>query len=414
MIAADSREDQDVRGVPPPAFALLYMAWGLCSGFLTIALSYQLAHAGVSVAAIAGLVGLFLFPQSAKVLIGPIIDVSLTVKHWYWLATFATLASLAGIAATPLVPASMPLLSALALLLGIATAVSATATTALMAQTNPISERGAVSGWQQAGQLGGQGLGGGAGLWLAQHGAGIQGAALLIAAIILFAALPLRRVRLPVRAAGLKLSAQFRALGRTLLDIVRTRKGGLALMLSMTPVGLAASANLWSAVAGDWNASADLVALTTGALGGVASIPGALIGGYLADRYPRRAVFIGCGFVSTIGLIVMALAPHTPGWFGTMVLINAMLTGAAWAAVGAVCFECLGGVGAATLGATFSSAANLPVPVVTMIVGRVQTAHGSTAMLLAEAGIGIVSLSLMCAVMLVWRQAPVANPQPAR
>ena len=400
------------RGVRPPAFALLYMAWGLCSGFLTIALGYELAQAGVSVAAIAGLVGLFLFPQSAKLLIGPVIDVSLTVKRWYWLATFATLAALAGIAFTPLVPASMPLLSALSLLLGIATAVSATATTALMAQTNPISERGAVSGWQQAGQLGGQGLGGGAGLWLAQHGAGIEGAALLMAAIILVAALPLRRVRLPVRAAGLKLGTQFRALGRTLLEIVRTRKGSLALMLSMTPVGLAASANLWSAVADDWGASADLVALTTGALGGVASIPGALVGGYLADRYPRRAVFIGCGFVSTIGLLVMALAPHTPGWFGTMVLVNAMLTGAAWAAVGAVCFECLGSVGAATMGAAFSSAANLPVPVVTMIVGAVQTRYGSTTMLLAEAGIGIASLALACGVIWLSRPAPGINPHP--
>ena len=38
------------------------------------------------IAAIAGLVGLFLFPQSAKLLIGPVIDVSLTVKRWYWLA----------------------------------------------------------------------------------------------------------------------------------------------------------------------------------------------------------------------------------------------------------------------------------------------------------------------------------------
>jgi MFS family permease len=206
---------------------------------------------------------------------------------------------------------------------------------------------------------------------------------------------------------------QFRALGRTLLEIIRTRKGALALMLSMTPVALAASANLWSAVADDWGASADLVALTTGALGGIASIPGALIGGYLADRYPRRAVFIGCGFVSTIGLLVMALAPHTPGWFGTMVLVNAMLTGAAWAAVGAVCFECLGGVGAATLGATFSSAANLPVPVVTMIVGAVQTRYGSTTMLLAEAGIGIVSLTVVCGVIWLWRPTPAAIPHPA-
>mgnify|MGYP000650280949 CR=1 FL=1 len=130
------------RGVRPPAFALLYMAWGLCSGFLTIALGYELAQAGVSVAAIAGLVGLFLFPQSAKLLIGPVIDVSLTVKRWYWLATFATLAGLAGIAFTPLVPASMPLLSALSLLLGIAN-VSANDGAAVLAE----GQAGSVAAW---------------------------------------------------------------------------------------------------------------------------------------------------------------------------------------------------------------------------------------------------------------------------
>lgn len=403
--------DTTVRGVRPPAFALLYMAWGLCSGFLTIAMGYGLAQAGVSVAAIAGLVGLFLFPQSAKLVIGPIVDVSLTIPRWYWLSTLATLAALAGIAVTPLTTAALPLLSALCLTLGIGTAVSATAVTAMMAQTNTLAERGAVSGWQQAGQLGGQGIGGGAGLWLAQHGAGIAGAALLMAVVILLAALPMRRVALPPRPPGLKLAPQFRALGRTLLGFVRTRQVVLAILLSLTPVGLAASANLWGAVADDWGASADLVALTTGALGGVASIPGALLGGYLADRYPRRAVFFATGAVSIIGLVVMALAPHTPGWFGAMVLVNAALTGAVWAAIGAVCFECLGGAGAATLGATLSSTANLPVPVVTMIVGGVQSRSGSTAMLLTEAGLGVAGLLVMGLVVALWR--PAANPHPA-
>jgi MFS family permease len=282
-----------------------------------------------------------------------------------------------------------------------------------MAQTNSLDERGAVAGWLQAGQLGGQGIGGGAGLWLAQHGGGDVGAAILMATITLLCAVPLRRVRLPHRVPGTPLAVQFRSLGRALRDTLRTRRGTLAMLLALVPAGLAASANLWGAVAGDWNASADLVALTTGALGGVVSIPGALIGGYLCDRFSRPAVFVGCGFGSAAGLIVMALAPHTPAWFGAMVLINAMLTGMAWASQAAVIFDCLGLAGAATLGAVYSSASNLPVPVVTMIVGKVQTAHGSTAMLLTEAGLAVVSLSAMIVLMSLWRAAPTANPQPA-
>ncbi|MGL4543429.1 MAG: hypothetical protein ACRCUI_13035 [Polymorphobacter sp.] len=68
-----------------------------------------------------------------------------------------------------------------------------------------------------------------AGLWLAQRGAGIKDAALLASINILVAALPLRHVQLPVRQAGLRLSTQFRALGRALLGIVRMRKGAPAI-----------------------------------------------------------------------------------------------------------------------------------------------------------------------------------------
>ena len=39
----------------------------------------------------------------------------------------------------------------------------------LMAHATPHDQKGRVGGWFQAGNLGGQGLGGGLGLWLAQY-----------------------------------------------------------------------------------------------------------------------------------------------------------------------------------------------------------------------------------------------------
>jgi MFS family permease len=66
------------------------------------------------------------------------------------------------------------------------------------------------------------------------------------------------------------------------------------------------------AVAGDWHASADVVATVTGALAGIASIPGCITSGYLCDRFPRRTVFMYCALAGAVAEGLVTLAPHTP------------------------------------------------------------------------------------------------------
>ena len=71
--------------------------------------------------------------------------------------------------------------------------------------------------------------------------------------------------------------------GRTLLavlkdlwDVARTRMGFLALLICFLPIGSGAASNLWSAVADDWHASANTVALATGVFNGIVSAIGML------------------------------------------------------------------------------------------------------------------------------------------
>ena len=396
------------RGLAAPYYALLYLPWGLASGFMTVTLSYVLAQAGISVAVIAGLVALFLLPATWKMLVGPVIDVSLTPVRWCIIATAATIIVMGIFGATTPDSAAVPLLSALSLALGITTSLSGSATTATMAAISEDSQRGAIAGWLQVAQLGGAGLGGGAGLWLAQHAGGLSASTVMIIVLLALSLLPLLRVRLSVRVQGRSLGVQTRELGRVLMTTLRTRRGALALLLNLLPAGLGASANLWSAIAGDWNASADLVALFGGALGGLASIPGCLLGGYLCDRLPRRSVYIGACLFSAAGLAVMALAPHTAGWFATMVLVNALLLGVAWAGVSAVVFETLTEVGAATVFSLLASASNVPVVIMTVVVGAVRTRSGPTAMLLVEAGAGVLAMLLFMGIARLWRVPAVA------
>ena len=64
--------------------------------------------------------------------------------------------------------------------------------------------------------------------------------------------------------------------GDDLWGVARAKLGFLALFLCFLPIGSGAAQNLWSAVASDWHASADTVALVTGVLGGIASAVGCL------------------------------------------------------------------------------------------------------------------------------------------
>jgi len=192
--------------------------------------------------------------------------------------------------------------------------------------------------------------------------------------------------------------------------MARSRAGALALLLNILPMGLGASNNLWASVARDWHASADVVALVTGALGGLISIPGSLLGG-LACRYlPLRGVYVGAAIVCAALLGVMALVPHTQTAFVVLTLASAMALGACWGALSSVSIACIGYEGVATKNGLLSSFSNIPLVACIPIVGWAQSRYGSNAMLLTEVGIAAASLAVYLAV--AYGTAP--RPLPAQ
>ena len=396
-------DDGEVRGLAPFLFGALASPGGIAQGFVSVTLSYVLRRHGVSVAEIAGLVGLNLLPQTWRFLIGPVLDMSLSSARWYMICVAAMLVCLLAMAAAPLTSAATPLLDGLALIMGVGLAGGSSSIAAAMAQTTPDARRGAVAGWVTTGNLGGIGVGGGAGLWLATHAGGPMAAALALIAIGLVCAAPILWVRVPPRMPGVALTVQATTLGRDFWALLRTRRGVLAALVVTIPASLGAASNLFAAVAGDWRASADLVAMVTGVLGGLAAVPGCVLAGYLCDRFPRRIVYIWVALACAAGEAAMAWAPHTPLWFAGMVLGNGLLLGAGYSALSAVQFECLGPRSAATVASVLGSLANLPLVVMIPVVGWVQTRHGSTAMLLCEAGVAVISVAGYAALAYAWR-----------
>ena len=394
------------RGLAPPWYGALFLPTGLAAGFITVTMGYLLVHHGISVAAVAGLIALYSLPMTWKFLVGPVVDTSLSPTAWYLISVALSVCAMAAMALTPLTPAAMPLLSAIALMMGAAVNAGGSSASAAMAMTSPNDERGAVAGWMQCGQLGGQGLGGGLGLWLAQHAGGQLTAAMALAALSALAGLPILFLRTPRRPANVAVGARLGDLANGLWAFVRTRGGALALFINVLPAGLGAAMTLMATVSGDWHASSDLVALVLGAVSGVATLPGCVLGGYLCDRFPRRTVYALAAVAAALGEVAMALGPHTPTGFTVFVVLNAVLQGVAWSSVTAVIFGELGPRAAATVAAVGSSVSNLPVVVMVALLGAIQPKHGSTGMLLTEAAFGLASVVVYVAVAFVWKPRP--------
>jgi MFS family permease len=388
-----------VKSTHPIVFMFLFAPFGAMSGYLTVAIAYLLTQSGVSVEEVAGLIALSYVPHSWKFLWAPVADTTLSRKAWYVLAGAV---SALGIFVTGVVPAeakSLPILYVVVLVSNVAVTFLAMSTESLMVYNTKSELHGRAGGWFQAGNLGGQGVGGGAGLWLAQTlpEPWIAGAVLAVACMLCGAAL----LSLPEPPPIARATSYVRTLGAILKDlweVSRARAGILALLICFLPIGTGAAANLWSAVADDWHASADTVALVTGVLAGLVSAFGCIVGGYGSDRIDRKSSYALYGLLMVIGAVAMAFAPRTEAMYIVFTLIYAFIQGLTYAAFTAVVLETIGLGAAATKYNVFASLSNMPIAYMTVVNGWAHSRWGATGMLLTEAAIGIVGIVVFIAV----------------
>ena len=381
---------------------MLHLPGGLAAGFVSVTLGFVLGRHGVSVAAVSGLAGLYLLPTTWSFLMGPIVDVSLTPRRWYAIMVVAAATCFVGFAVTPMSAAGVPLLGALCLCVSVAAVCAGASVTAAMALTTPPALRGPIAGWTQTANLGGAGLGGGLGLWIAGH-VGESAPGLVLAAITLASATPMLFLRVPTRTAGAAPVARVGEIGRETWTLARTRTGVLAIMAMTLPAALGAAAGLLPAAAGAWHASSDLVALVRGALGGVTTIPGCLLGGYLCRHFRHRTVYFTTALVYAAGLAAMALAPHTPFAFGSFMILNGVILGVSFGALTSINYDALGPTSPATVSAGLNSLSNVPLLAATLLLGQAEARTGVDGMLLTEAALGAVSVAAYAALASRWR-----------
>ena len=409
------------RAPHPFLFLVLFIPFGAVPGFLTVALAYELKKKGIDTGDIAIVVGLSYICLLCKWLWAPLVDTLFTRKRWYVGSTLLCGLGLwlAGRAAMGDHP-SLPLISAWLTISNFTSTLLAMAVESLMATTVADDQRGRAGGWSSAGNLGGQGLGGGLALWLIES-AGFSsagaGAALGLLSMLCCLALfwmddgrTLLKVGDHVETAAHKgVADNLRAIGTDLWALLKSRVGILALLICLLPIGSGAAQNLWSPIADEWHASAGVVAFVTGALSGLISAAGCLAGGWLCDRMDRRTAYCLFGFLLVLAAAGMALGPRTSNQYVLWTSVYAFVVGLCYAAYSAVVLEAIGDTAAATKFSFLSAVSNTPIMLMTFVDGHANDKLGTNGMLWTDALCGVVGIAIFAALAIVTRRRQAAN-----
>ncbi|MBW8783552.1 MAG: MFS transporter [Novosphingobium sp.] len=374
-------------------FLPLFAPFGISSGYVSVTLGFLLHRAGLSVATVATLVALSVWPQTWKVFWAPIVDTVGNPKLWYGLGAALVGTTILAMSVLPATRAELTALAVLVLLSSVASTLVSMSTEVFMAHCVAPDAQGSASGWAMAGNLGGAGIGGGLGLTLAEHAGTpwVSGAVLGAICFACWAAV----LALPPAPRGQRQGSYVAALvevGRDVWKVAKSRLGYLALILMLLPI--ASGGVSWSAIAGEWRAGADLVALVNGVAGGLVSAVGCLIGGYVCGRMDVKRAYALFGILCGVAAVTMAWLPRTPTNFVTFTMLYALTTGSGYAAYSAVVLEAIGKGAAATKFNLFSALSNVPIAAMTTWDGIIHDRLGTRVMLYFELAAPAATLTL--------------------
>lgn len=384
-------------------FLPLFAPFGISSGYVSVTLGFQLGQAGVPTAVVAGLIALSVWPQTWKMLWAPVVDTVGNPKLWYGLGTVIVAASILLMSLLPATAHGISALSSLVVLSSLASTLVAMASEVFMGHGVAPELRGRASGWAQAGNLGGAGIGGGLGLALVENVSRpwVSGAVLAVICVACWAAV----LVVPKERRTQETLHYWQSLKGVLLDVwsvARSRTGFLALFVMLLPIGTGAVA--WSAIAGEWRASGNVVALVSGVLGGLVSALGALIGGYICDRINVKLAFFLFGLAAGLAAVIMAWAPRTPEMFAMFVLIYALMVGAGYAGYSAIVLQAIGKRSVATNFSLMAALSNVPIAAMTEFDGWTHDRFGTVAMLYGELAMPLLAVAAFALLVVATRR----------
>ena len=397
-LSSPSLLTEDDKPMHPIVILFLILPFGIIQGYLTVTLAFLYSKAGVSVEEVAGLIGVSLIPSILRFLWAPLVDITLTVKKWYLIGNVISAAGILAIGILPAKESSVPLLMVIVLFSYFAVTFVSLSVSNIMAYDTRPEIQGRAGGYYNAGGLGGIGIGGGFGLWLAVRLPSVWMVGGVLAIACLLCCLAILYVKEP--ASTIKVKRVSETIGNLFKDIwltLKAKAGYLALFLALMPLGTGSAGSLFAALAKDWNASADTVALITGVLGGIITSIGCLLGGWICDKINRQLAYLLFGAFQGICAVGMAFCPHTQVLYIIWTLAYSIANGFAYAGFSAFVLEAMGKGAAATKYNIYSGLSNIPIYIVTIIDGWADTHWGANGMLNTEALCALAAIILFLA-----------------
>jgi PAT family beta-lactamase induction signal transducer AmpG len=383
--------------VHPVVWTALITPFGVVSGFVGVVLAFFATKRGLTVEEGASLIAIGMLPHTWKFLWAPVADMTLSRRGWYLLSVALSIVGIVVMAAVPLGPTTLNLMRAVIFVTNLASTTLGMAVEGLMAHLTPPEERGRAGGWFQAGNLGGSGVGGGLGLWMASNlpaqwmGGAVLGVGLAACAGALYVLPDVQR-----ESSEHGVGAAVKNVVVDLWNMVRSKDGFLAALICFLPIGTGAATGVLAQaeIAAKWGAGEAEVGMVNGFASGFIAAFGCLVGGELCRRFPSRMVYAGVGALMAAVSIAMALAPATPTTFVLGGLTYSLVTGFAYAAFTGLVLETIGLGAAATKYNIFAALSNTPIAYMGIVLASAVTAWGPSGMLYTEAGAGIAGIIL--------------------
>jgi PAT family beta-lactamase induction signal transducer AmpG len=329
----------------------LYLVQGIPTGFVTITLAALLASQGYSAGAVAQLLAISWVPWAIKIFYGPFLDHYTESRMgrrrpWLMLAQGGMLAALCVLFALPGLEVGLVVIGAVVVVHNLFSALQDVATDALAVDLLDPDERGFVSGAMWSSKIGGIVIGG-AGMSTVLNRVGWRPAiAIPIVLLLIVIALSLlvrervgeQRLAWPLFPAtqhdATQRAAPDEALSTQLLGILRRLKrtfqqpaaATLALLALVAPVPtrmMVTFGPVFTVQQLGWSDAG--YSQFAGGPALVAGAAGALLGGWLADRYGRKLVIKIA--VGGIMLAFVSFAASASWWTTTAVIVAFFLTG---------------------------------------------------------------------------------------
>jgi predicted MFS family arabinose efflux permease len=338
-------------------FMVLLVPFGLTAGFVGGALGPHLRAEGLSMTDVTAVTAATSLPHLIKFLWAPVVDLTLSRRAWYWIASAVVAVAYFGLTAIP-AHGHVGLLTALVIAQAVAATVLGMALDSLLAHHTTPEQKGKAAGWFQAGNLSGSAVGAAVGLWLIDHVEAWQAGAVM-AAMVLGCGVGLFWVQERGGRHGGKLGPALRGLLRDLWQVLSSRNGLIAVLLFAAPIGVGSLPFLIAA--GDWGVSNTLLEMFNGWISPPLVIVGCLVGGWLSDRMDRAYAYLGASLAIVVCTVPFGLLPYTPTVWLVVGGIYTFMTGVAYGAYGGFVLDTAGTGAVATKYNILASFANLPI-----------------------------------------------------